>query len=271
MSFTENDGPPTRTRLPETRATGQAGGGTGRRSPRSMVTVAAVVVLLVAAIAFANRGSGGGGTNDGPADGRRTGQADPTAPTGVEPVTGKNAGIASGFARTEQGAQSAAANYAVALGSDGMFRTEDRHRIVDAVYTPDAADKRRTELDKVYSDPEFLKRIGLDEKGSAPEGMTFVSRTNPVGSKIVSYERNTARVAVWYSSLFGLAGDGSTTPVSESWYTSTFDLKWADDDWRVADFDQKEGPAPVGRDQAAASAKDMTEAVEGFGGFTYAR
>ena len=43
---------------------------------------------------------------------------------GGKPVTGQSGGIASGFARTAQGAQSAAANYAVALGSDGMFNED---------------------------------------------------------------------------------------------------------------------------------------------------
>lgn len=270
MSFTENDGPPTRTRLPETRATGPAGGGTGRRSPRSMVTVAAVVVLLVAAIAFANRGSGGGGTNDGPAGGGRAGQADPTAPTGVEPVTGKNAGIASGFARTEQGAQSAAANYAVALGSDGMFRTEDRHRIVDAVTVPSKAAKLKEDLDRAYT-PSFMENVGLDETGAAPKDFTFVSRTVPVGTRATEFNRNAATVEVWCTGLVGMAGEGSTKPVTQTWFTITTKLAWSEGDWKMSSSSQQEGPAPVGGDIRAATAKEIAEAVEGFGGLTYAR
>ncbi len=235
-----------------------------------MVTVAAVVVLLVAAIAFANRGSGGGGTNDGPAEGRRTGQADPTAPTGVEPVTGKNAGIASGFARTEQGAQSAAANYAVALGSDGMFRTEDRHRIVDAVYTPDAADKLKKPQDRAYS-ADFLASLGLDENGAPPEDKTFVSRAIPIGTKVESFAKDTAKVSVWYTALIGMAGTGSTDPVRSAWKTWTFDLAWTNSDWKIVRDGQRDGPAPVQGDVPAAGAKEITEAVEGYGGFTYAR
>ncbi|MGO4754679.1 hypothetical protein AB4212_39785, partial [Streptomyces sp. 2MCAF27] len=107
--------------------------------------------------------------------------------------------------------------------------------------------------------------------GNPPDGMTFVSRTNPVGTKVEKFEGDTARIAVWQSLLFGIAGEGSTKPVSESWHTDTFELQWTEGDWKVTKYTQKDGPAPVGRDQAAASAEDMANAVEGFGGFTYAR
>ncbi|MGW2368160.1 hypothetical protein ACWCZ5_21575 [Streptomyces sp. NPDC001667] len=274
----------TRTRLPEgdegdpygpnrrPRGGGRGSGGRGGGlSSRNLITVVGVVVLLIAAIAFANRGGGSSSDDSDSAGGKASAQ--PTAPTGVKPVTGKDGatGIASGFARTEQGAQSAASNYGVALSGDGMFKADVRNAIVSTVYAPDVAAARRGDLDKIYSDQEFLKRIGLEGNGSAPKGMTFVSRATPVGSKTVKYEGDTATIAVWYSSLFGLAGEGSTNPVAEKWYTTTFEMRWTENDWKITDFSQKDGPAPVGRDQAASSAKDMSDAVQGFGGFTYAR
>ncbi|MDX3357805.1 hypothetical protein PV703_31840, partial [Streptomyces sp. ME01-24h] len=265
----------TRTRLPEPPP--GTGGHSRRpqRSGRNLVTVVGVVVLLIAAIAFANRGGGSpsdsagtGGRGSGASNGARS---QPTSATGTKPVDGKDAGIPTGYARTDQGAQSAAANYAVALGSDGMFDAARRASIIGTVYAPDAAAAQRGALDRVYSDPAFLKRIGLDESGLPPEGMAFVSRTTPVGTRLADFDKDSAVVEVWYSSLFGLAGEGSTNPVSESWYTNTFRLKWVDSDWRIVDFDQKDGPVPVGRDQAASSAEEMSDAVNGFGGFTYAR
>ncbi|MDX3076451.1 hypothetical protein [Streptomyces sp. MI02-7b] len=269
------DGPPTRTRLPE------SPGGSGvparrpARSSRSLVTVVGVVVLLIAAIAFVNRGGDHGGGTAGSGNGDRAaggGTApQPTAATGTRPVDGKSAGIPTGYSRTDQGAQSAAANYAVALGSDGMFAPDRRATIVDTVYAPDVAAAQRRDLDGVYSDPAFLGRIGLGDNGAPPDGMTFVSRTTPVGTKLDSLSGDSAVVEVWYSSLFGLAGEGSTNPVSESWYTNTFRLKWVGGDWKIVDFEQKDGPTPVGRDQTASSADEMSDAVNGFGGFTYAR
>lgn len=260
----------TRTRLPD----GDAGHPHARRpvrNSRSLVTITGVVVLLIAAIAFANRD----GTSDDSASpgtkGPGTAGSAPTAATGTKPVQGKNGTIASGFAHDEQGAQSAAANYSVALVSDGMFDKERRRQISEAVYAPHVAAARRDDLDKVYSQESFLTSIGLNPDGKAPEGLTFISRANPVGTKTEKYLGDTATVAVWYSALFGLAGEGSKNPVSESWYTTTYELQWVEGDWKITDFTQKDGPVPVGRDQAASSAEEMADAVQGFGGFTYAR
>ncbi|MCG0287745.1 hypothetical protein [Streptomyces sp. PSAA01] len=267
----------TRTRLPEGDGDPygpprRAPGRTGKPS-RNLITVVSVVVLLLAAIAFVNRGGGKGGDSSGDDTGGTGTEARPTAPTGERPVDGKNdtTGIASGFAKSEQGAQSAAANYAVALGSDGMFQADRRKAIVNTVYAPDLAGTRLKELNKAFSNSKILSNAGLDANGDPPDGMTFVSRANPVGAKVEKFEDDQAQVAVWHSLLFGLAGEGSKNPVAEGWYTDTFKLKWIKGDWKVIQYTQKNGPAPVGRDQAASSAEDMANAVQGFGGFTYAR
>ncbi len=258
----------TRTRLPESESEPY---GAARRTPRasrSLITVVGVVVLLIAAIAFANQSGQEiehSPTTDTPP------ATTATAATGTRPVDGKNGGIPKGFAHDEQGAQSAAANFAVALGSDGMFDAARRRTIVQAVYTPDVAAARQNDLDRVYTDQAFLGRLGLDAAGKAPKGMTFISRTNPVGTKVEKFGGDTATVSVWHSTLFGLAGEGSQNPVAESWYTNTFELRWVNGDWRIADFTQQSGPAPVGQDQRAATAEEMAAAVSQFGGFTYAR
>ncbi|MEV4427302.1 hypothetical protein AB0K23_18305 [Streptomyces sp. NPDC049602] len=261
----------TRTRLPEGNS-GDVYGGARRpvRSSRSLITVVGVVVLLIAAIAFANRGGGDPADAAGPQAGT-PGKTAPTSATGVRPVTGKNGTIPTGYTHDDQGAQSAATNYAVALGSAEMFSGAARNDIVHAVYAPAVVTARQGDLDKVYADKGFLSRIGLQEDGTAPQGMTFISRVVPVGSKVDSYADDRATVSVWYSSLFGMAGEGSKNPVSEAWYTSTYELQWVGGDWKVTGFSQKDGPVPVGRDQQASSAEEMSDAVGQFGGFTYAR
>ncbi|MCL2734319.1 MAG: hypothetical protein FWE15_30425 [Actinomycetia bacterium] len=269
------DGPPTRTRMPE----GHGGGTGGRRQAqprRAMVTVVGIVVLLIAAIAFANRGDGsgsshsGGSAAGGSGGGKNPASSAPTAPTGEHPVTGKTAGIPAGFAHTEQGAQSAAANYAVALGGDEMFHTDTRHQIIDRLYTADAAAKVKGPQDRAYS-PAFLAKLGLDANGDAPKGMTFVSRTVPVGTKTESYGGATATVSVWYTGLIGMAGTGSTDPVRTDWKTWTFTMSWTANDWKISAVSQKSGPAPVPGDIPASGAQDITNAVQQFGAFTYAR
>jgi hypothetical protein len=245
-----------------------------------MVTVVAVVVLLVAAIAFANRGdsggSGGGGGKDGSSsNGSRSDDraaSAPTSPTGKDPVGTRTSGIPTGYAHDQQGAQSAAANYTIALASAEMFDPDRRHAIVDAVYAPDVVADLRTETDKAYTNKKFLTSIGLDKDGKAPSGQTFVARVVPAGTKIEKLtDGDNLSVAVWYSSLFGLAGTGTTNPVTESWYTTTYDLKWVGGDWKITDSRQKDGPVPVGGDQKASTTDDMAKAVEEYGGFTYAR
>lgn len=260
----------TRTRLPE----GDPYGGarrTARSSSRSLVTVVGVVVLLIAAIAFANRGGDDSATDGTTAADAAKPETTATSPTGVAPVRTGAGGIPTGFAHDQQGAQSAAANFSVALGSADMFNTARRHEIVNSVYAPDVAAARQSALDSAYSSEKFLTNIGLTKNGAAPAGQTFVSRVIPVGTKVTASSADSATVEVWYTSLFGLSGQASTNPVTESWYTTTYQLRWVNNDWKVTDFQQKDGPVPVGRDQQASTADDMTKAVEEYGGFTYAR
>ncbi|MFC5219311.1 hypothetical protein [Streptomyces coerulescens] len=258
----------TRTRLPE--SSGDVYGGArrgGRSSSRSLVTVVGVVVLLIAAIAFANRGGDDSGS---PSGDENQPKSSTTAASGTRPVDGKAAGIPGGFARDEQGAQSAAANYAVTLGSTGMFNKESRHGIVDAIYTPTAAAKLQGAMDQAYT-ADFLSKLGLDADGNAPEGSTFVSRTVPVGTTVDQFSQSGAKVSVWYVGLIGMSGTGSTDPVSPTWKTWTFDLQWVNGDWKITADTQKDGPAPVPGDDRAASSDEISKAIEEYGGFTYAR
>ncbi|SCF94298.1 hypothetical protein [Streptomyces sp. Ncost-T10-10d] len=261
----------TRTRLPD----GEGGDGysTPRRparNSRSLVTVVGVVVLLIAAIAFANMGGGGGDGSGGSGNGGSKPDSSSTAATGTKPVTGKNGSIPSGFAHDEQGAQSAASNFAVALGSVGMFKKDSRHEIVNTIYTAEAAANLRDPQDAAYS-ADFLGKLGLDPDGNAPQGSTFVSRTIPVGTKLEAFEGSTAKVSVWYTGLIGMSGPESTDPVSTSWKTWTVQLSWTNAGWRAVSDTQKDGPAPVPGDVAASSSDEISKAVKEYGGFTYAR
>ncbi|MDA5279149.1 hypothetical protein [Streptomyces sp. Isolate_45] len=256
----------TRTRLPDSPSDSY---GTPRRTPRAsrgLVTVVGVVVLLIAAIAFANQSQD---PPPNPASDKPPTDSATTA-TGVPPVTTPKGQIPKGFARDEQGAQSAAANFAVALGSDGMLKKDVRHTLVDTIYTPEAAAQRKGAQDAAYS-PTFLSTLGLDANGTAPQGSTFVTRAVPIGTRVESYSPTTAKVAVWYTGLLGMSGAKSTNPVRTTWKTWTFELSWTGDDWKVASDTQQDGPAPVPGDVPASTSDDISKAVQEFGGFTYAR
>ncbi|WAP57360.1 hypothetical protein [Streptomyces sp. S465] len=266
----------TRTRLPEGDGDPygpprRAPGRTGKPS-RNLITVVGVVVLLLAAIAFVNRGGDNNGDTDNGDTGGTSTEARPTAPTGERPVEGKNntTGIASGFAKSEQGAQSAAANYAVALASADMYNRERRHEIVPQIFTSAAAARLQPRLDKAYS-AASLEKIGLDADGKAADGMTYVSRTAPLGTKVNKISGTSATVAVWCTGVFGTAGEGSKNPVTNDWFTLTLKLRWVNNDWKAESYSQKAGPAPVNSDRTASTADEIAKAVEQYGGFTYAR
>ncbi|MGW1545063.1 hypothetical protein ACWCPM_33455 [Streptomyces sp. NPDC002309] len=256
----------TRTRLPD----GEPYGGAPRRprnSSRSLVTVVGVVVLLIAAIAFANQGGEDPAT---PNDGTAGPETSTTAPTGERPVNTTSNGIPAGFAQTEQGAQSAAANYAVVLVSADILKPVRRAEIVQQVFVSDKQAALEDQFKQAYS-KEFLSNIGLDANGNAKRGSTYVSRTMPIGTKVTNYSASAAAVDVWCGGVFGTTGEATTNPVTSDWFTLTLQMRWADGDWKVDSFAQKDGPAPVPGDARASSADEMAKAVEEYGGFTYAR
>ena len=265
-----------RTRLPE--GDGEPYGpprrdhGRNGKPSRNLITVVGVVVLLLAAIAFVNRGGGkDGDSSNGDTGGTGT-KARPTAPTGERPVEGKDntTGIASGFAKSAQGAQSAAANYAVALASADMMNPDRRHQLISQIFTSSKVTELQKKLDKAYS-KDFLEKLGLDANGDAAAGMTHVSRAAPIGTKTTTSTNTTATVEVWCTGVFGTAGEGSKNPVANDWFTMTVKLRWVDKDWKVESYSQKDGPAPVNSDNTASTADEIAKAVQQYGGFTYAR
>ncbi|MET9763247.1 hypothetical protein ABZ016_30105 [Streptomyces sp. NPDC006372] len=258
----------TRTRLPDTGADTYGSTRRGRSSSRSLVTVVGVVVLLIAAIAFANRGDDNPETNG---SGTNKPDAAATAPSGKRPVQTKSGGgIPSGFAQDQEGAQSAAANYAVVLVSADILKPARRPEMLRQVFDAGRVSELERKLGQVY-DKAFLDKVGLDQNGDAPKGSTYVSRTMPVGTKATEYSGNAATVEVWCTGVYGMTGDSSENPVTSDWFTMTLQLRWTDGDWKVDSFSQKEGPAPVNGDNKVSTSDDITKAVQEFGGFTYAR
>ncbi|MBW8819795.1 MAG: hypothetical protein JF598_16610, partial [Streptomyces sp.] len=260
----------TRTRYPEGGSDVYGGARRGSRSSsRSLVTVVGVVVLLIAAIAFANRGGGDDASSSATGAGGQP-KASSTAASGKTPVQSDSGGVPTTFAHDAQGAQSAAANYAVALGSTDMFAKTTRDAVLQSVITPSRIAGLEAALDKAYT-PEFNETLGLNRDGSAPAGYTFVSRTSPIGTKVTQTSAEATSVDVWCGGLLGLAGANSTNPVTSSWFTITMQLEWTSNTWKIVTHSQKEGPSPVPGDDKASSADEMANAVQEFGGFTYAR
>ncbi|MER5637385.1 hypothetical protein ABT095_10570 [Kitasatospora sp. NPDC002227] len=264
-----DDQPHTRTRLPVAEQSVYQPSARRSRPLRTLLAVLVVVTLLVLAISIVNRNKPAPSAAPPSAD-RATPAPAGTAASGQEPVTTTSHGIGSGYPHSDQGAQSAAANYAAALGSAEMFQPATRHTIVATVADPSVADGLQGRLDQAYTAQTFAS-FGLDAQGKAPKGLTFVSRTVPVGTKTTNSADTATKVGVWCTRLTGLAGEHSTQPVSATWYTLDLTMRWTGSDWKVTDFTQTPGPAPVPGDQQAATADEITRAVQDFGGFRYAR
>ncbi|MBO1420314.1 hypothetical protein, partial [Streptomyces sp. FH025] len=267
-----DDQPHTRTRLPVGEQPVSTPTLRQSRPLRTLLTVLVVVTLLVVAISIANRAKPVPGNGGGSAD-----RAAPIAPSGAGPAASGDQpvgttvnGIPSGYPHSEQGAQSAAANYAVAIGSPDMFRTDSRHTIVATIADPGAAGALQSRLDQGFGG-DTAARYGLDAQGRAPKGLTFVSRTVPVGTRSTGYSDGDAKVEVWCTGLTGLAGERSVQPVTTNWFTLTLSLHWTGSDWKLSDFTRKSGPAPMPGDQQAATADEIAGTAEQFGGFRYAR
>ena len=275
MSVPE-DQPHTRTRYPAGDTPPDAA--PGHRPLRTLALVLAAVVALLVVVAVVNRTSGsstpsgaaasGGSGASGNGGSGNGASASATAPTGTNPVTTSQDGIATGFPDTSEGAQSAAVNYSVALGSSEMYATDSRHAILQTIIAPSAVAQLQSTTDTQYT--ALNKTLGMHD-GVPSAGLTFVSRPLPAGTKTDSFAPGSATVEVWSDQLGGLAGTGSTQPVTEYWYTLTMHLQWINGDWKIASYTSVDGPAPIGASQQVSSANAMANAVNQFGGFRYAR
>ncbi len=226
------------------------------RPGRSLLMVVGVVVLLIAAIAFANRGGGDGGSHTS-GDSGSPGAA-PTAPTGDKPVRASDdtTGIPSGFAHTKQGAQSAAANYAVALGGDGMSSSRSqRHAIVHARSSPRQGRLRcARRVTRTTSTQLSQQKIGPEERRNRSGRHDVRLAHSPGWHEGHRLHRRSAKVDVWCTGLFGMAGKDSTNPVTSDWFTDAVrHVAWTHGDWKVTGFAQKDGPAPVRGDNKAST------------------
>ncbi|GAA4952975.1 hypothetical protein GCM10023205_12760 [Yinghuangia aomiensis] len=254
----------------------RAAGDPRRRHPvASGAGVVVVILVVVLTLAYASRRSGApaedsaasrAGTSSG------VGKTSPRSTAGIaaaRPPAALAGTVPVGYPRTREGAQSAAANYATAYGSSDMFRPAVRRAIVESMADPGSKAGLLARADTAFQAQTAV--FGLDADGNAPKGLSFVCRALPVGTKSVAYTPDSATVEVWGAGLVGLAGAGSTKPVSEAWTTTTLRLSWADDDWKLVDFTQKEGPTPVGGLQTASGAEDIAKAVREFEELRYAR
>lgn len=255
----------------------------GRSRVRRPLILLGALVALVVAVAIVN------GTTHHSGDPQSAGQ--PSTPTAAgdsstgaaanvngpatAPIQGSGLpsntadSIPIGYQHDSKGAESAAANYVVAYQSSSMVGPTARHRLIADIADPAIASSLQSQLDSAYSQVDSA--YGLSSDGVPPAGQTFVSRGAPMGVALVNYNGGSATVSVWMVEIAGLAGTGSTHPVTESWNTVSVTLHWTQGDWKWVSFTASDGPVPTSGSQVVSGGQALQNAVNQFGGLRYAR
>ena len=81
---------------------------------------------------------------------------------------------------------------------------------------------------------------GIEDVRRAVRAAPVVVRPVPIGYRVDRFSPPRAAVSVWGVALFG---SGTYEPVSQ-WATSTIDLVWQRDAWKVAAMRNRGGPSP---------------------------
>jgi hypothetical protein len=175
-------------------------------------------------------------------------------------------GVGVGYARTQQGAVAAAANFTRVLSSSLILDDGKRRLAIATLAAPEA----RTRLQRTFDQAVDSLRKGLGVTG-ADDGTQVLLRATPVGWRVEEYGGGTARVAIWATSVSGsLGGAQGPVPIREGWGTTTVDLRWVKDDWKQLDTTTAEGPVPIADVAPPTAAAELVTKASEFKEFTYA-
>jgi hypothetical protein len=176
-------------------------------------------------------------------------------------------GVGVGYARGQQGAVAAAANYSTVLSSDLILDEDRRRAAIDTLAAPEA----RADLQRTFDQAVAALRKGLGVTAANAGDVKVLMRANPVGWKVDDYGDGTARVAIWVSGVTGsIGGTGPTAPIREGWGTTTVNLRWVKGDWKLVDSTTVDGPLPIADVSPPTPAPELVSKASEFKEFTYA-
>jgi hypothetical protein len=205
------------------------------------VTILAGATLLVGVLI--GRASASDGGSSAPKPKPVTGQAlDPTA-----------------YPRTKAGAATAAQAYDEFIVRAGFMTPDQRRAVVDAI----SSNAMRDQIAKSAEEGAqvYVKLFDLPK-----DQAQVVSRVAPLGWRIVSFTKDSARVDIWSTGVFGKPGVGHG--ITSQFNTTTFDLAWERGAWRLAGTPQgKDGPTPVADNPEGAT--ELITAVKDLQEFTH--
>src|SRR5581483_689340 len=145
--------------------------------------------------------------------------------------------------------------------NDALFRAslktpDQRRAVIEAIST----DAMRDQIDK---DEDQGAAVAAKVFDLPKDEGQVVGRITPLGYRVVTFTKDSARVEIWTLTLLGKSGVGHGIPPQFS--TATVDLAWERGAWRVAGSPQtKDGPTPLGDSPQASSdllnaTKDLQE------------
>jgi hypothetical protein len=176
-------------------------------------------------------------------------------------------GVGVGYARSQQGAVAAAANYSSVLSSALILDTARRRAAIDTLAAPQA----KAGLQKTFDQAVASLRKGLGVTGADADNVQVLMRAHPVGWKLDDYGDGSARVAIWVSGVTGsVGGAGPPVPIREGWGTTTVNLRWVKGDWKLVDSTTVDGPLPIADVSPPTPAPELVSKASEFKEFTYA-
>ena len=176
------------------------------------------------------------------------------------------AGVGVGYARSQQGAVAAAANYTRVLSSDLILDTSRRRAAIDALAAPEA----KAGLQKTFEQAVASLRKGLGVTGATGDAQVLL-RATPVGWRVEEYSDRAATVAIWVTSVGGsIGGTEGPVPIREGWGTTTVELRWAGGDWKQVASTTTDGPVPIADVAPPTAAPELVTKASEFKEFTYA-
>ena len=120
-------------------------------------------------------------------------------------------GVGVGYARSQEGAVAAAANFTRVLSSDLILDDARRRAAIDVLAAPEA----RSRLQKSFDQAVTSLRQGLGVTGAAGQDAQVLLRATPVGWRVEAYDAGKARVAIWVTSVGGsIGGTNQTAPIA---------------------------------------------------------
>jgi hypothetical protein len=176
-------------------------------------------------------------------------------------------GVGVGYARSQEGAVAAAANFTRVLSSDLILDTTRRRAAIDVLAAPEA----RGRLQRTFDQAVASLRQGLGATGAAAQDTEVLLRATPVGWRVEDYGADSAKVAIWVTSVGGSVGGAQgPVPIREAWGTTTVTLRWAGGDWKQVDSTTIDGPVPIADVAPPTATPELLGKANEFKEFTYA-